>query len=106
MLNQTELDKVFHALADHNRRMIIRVLSRGPAQVTDLASVRPMSLSALLQHVQQLEASGLVTSQKIGRARMCRLEDEPLRAVEEWVAGRRATWKRHRGRARAGLTGR
>ena len=101
MLNQTELDKVFRALADASRRMIIRRLSRGPAQVTDLASVHPMSLPALLQHVQQLEASGLVSTHKRGRARICRLEDEPLRAAEEWIAGRRAIWTRERARQRA-----
>lgn len=101
MLNKSELDKVFHALADPNRRMMIRRLSRGPAQVTDLASVRPMSLPALLQHVQQLEASGLVSSEKIGRARICRLEPEPLRTAQEWIAGRRATWRRERGRYHA-----
>jgi DNA-binding transcriptional ArsR family regulator len=65
-----------------------------------------MSLPAVLQHLQLLEASGLVSSEKIGRVRMCRLDSEPLRIAEEWIASRRATWKRQRGRHAAGVAAR
>ena len=103
MLNKSKLDKVFHALADQNRRIMIRRLSRGPTSVAELASPLLMSLPAVLQHLQHLEASGLVSSEKVGRVRMCRLDSEPLRLAEAWIAGRRATWRRQRGRCRAGL---
>ena len=83
--------------------MMIRRLSRGPTPVAELAAPFPISLPAVLQHLQQLEASGLVSSEKVGRVRMCRLESEPLRIAEEWIAGRRATWKRQRGRHAAGV---
>ena len=63
--------------------MMIRRLSRGPTPVAELAAPFPISLPAVLQHLQQLEASGLVSSEKVGRVRMCRLESEPLRIAEE-----------------------
>ena len=53
-----------------------------------------MSLPAVIQHLQVLEASGLVRSEKIGRVRTCRIEPVALRPVEQWIAGRRASWER------------
>ena len=53
-----------------------------------------MSLPAVLQHLQILEASGLVRSEKVGRVRTCRIEPAALRTVEAWVAARRAGWER------------
>jgi DNA-binding transcriptional ArsR family regulator len=53
-----------------------------------------MSLPAVLQHLHVLEASGLVRSEKAGRVRTCRIEPAALRTIEEWTAGRRATWER------------
>ena len=98
MLNKLNLDGVFHALANENRRLIIRRLSRGPTPVAELAAPLPMSLPAALQHVELLESSGLVSSEKRGRVRICRLDAEPLRLAEAWIAGRRKTWRRQRGR--------
>src|SRR5919206_4607061 len=95
MLNQADpLDRVFHALADPTRRLMVERLSRGPASVSDLARPLPMSLSAVVQHLHILEASGLVRSEKIGRVRTCRIEPKALRALEQWVAARRASWER------------
>jgi DNA-binding transcriptional ArsR family regulator len=95
MLNQTvELDQVFRALADPSRRLIVERLSPGPATVSDLARPLDMSLSAVLQHLQVLEASGLVHSEKVGRVRTCRVDPRALRPVEEWIADRRSTWER------------
>ena len=61
MLDQADLDNVFRALADRGRRVMVDRLTRGPATVTELAKPLDMSLTAVLQHVQVLEASGLVT---------------------------------------------
>lgn len=95
MLEQHEdLDRVFHALADPSRRSIVERLGRGPASVSELAEPFAISLAAVLQHVQVLEASGLVRSEKVGRVRTCRVEPQALTLVERWVAGRRATWER------------
>jgi DNA-binding transcriptional ArsR family regulator len=89
-----ELDRVFQALADPSRRVMVERLSRGPASVSQLADPLPMSLPAVVQHLQVLEASGLVQSEKVGRVRTCRIAPGGLRPVERWIAERRATWER------------
>jgi DNA-binding transcriptional ArsR family regulator len=95
MLNQSAaLDAVFQALADPTRRLIVARLSRGPASVSALAQPLDMSLPAVLQHLQVLEGSGLVRSEKIGRVRTCRLAPNALTAAESWIRARRATWER------------
>jgi predicted ArsR family transcriptional regulator len=66
------------------------VLTRGPATVTELAKPLDMSLTAVLQHVQVLEASGLVRSRKAGRIRTCRIDPAVLRSAEAWISQRRA----------------
>jgi DNA-binding transcriptional ArsR family regulator len=88
------VDRVFHALADPSRRMIVEQLSAGPASVSELARPLPMSLPAVTQHLQVLEDSGLVRSEKVGRVRTCRIEPKALRPVERWISDRRATWER------------
>lgn len=87
------LDKAFHALADPSRRSIVVRLSRGPASVSALAEPLKMSLPAVVQHIDVLQKSGLVRSEKVGRVRTCRLEPAPLRSVEQWIAQHRATWE-------------
>lgn len=82
------------ALADPTRRWIVERLGRGPASVTALAAPLPMSLPAVVQHLQVLERSGLVVSVKEGRIRTCRLDPERLRTVEDWIMDRRTTWER------------
>jgi DNA-binding transcriptional ArsR family regulator len=95
MLNQQlALDRVFQALADPARRSMVQRLTRGPASVTELARPLKMSLPAVVQHLQVLEASGLVRSEKIGRVRTCRIEPKALRAAEQWITARRAVWER------------
>src|SRR5580698_1385048 len=94
MLNyQTPLDLAFQALADPARRGMVERLSRGPASVSELARPFDMTLSAVVQHLAVLEASGLVTSAKVGRVRTCRIETKALRAAEGWIAERRASWE-------------
>ena len=95
MLNQNvALNGVFQALADPTRRMIVERLCRGPMSVSELAQPHDMSLAAVMQHLQVLEASGLVRSQKTGRVRTCHLESAALKAAEKWFSGRRAHWER------------
>jgi DNA-binding transcriptional ArsR family regulator len=88
------LDRVFQALADPTRRVMVERLSRGPASVSELAEPLAMSLPAVIQHLQVLEASGLVRSEKAGRVRTCRIEPAMLRTAEQWITQRRATWQR------------
>ena len=68
-------------------------LSRGPASVSELAQPFRISLPAVMQHLQALEASGLIRSQKQGRVRTCRLEPKALGAAEQWIAEQRALWE-------------
>jgi DNA-binding transcriptional ArsR family regulator len=95
LLNQrSPLDRVFHALADPTRREMVERLSRGPASVSELAQPLPMTLAAVVQHVQVLESSGLVRSEKVGRVRTCRIDPGALRTAERWMSERRALWER------------
>jgi DNA-binding transcriptional ArsR family regulator len=95
VLNQSlSLDLMFAALADASRRSMVERLSRGPASVKELAAPLAMSLPAVLQHLQVLETSGLVRSQKVGRVRTCRIEPVALQAAEQWIADRRSGWER------------
>ena len=95
MLNQSvPLDRVFHALADPSRLGMVERLSRGPASVSELARPLDMTLAAVVQHLQVLEASGLVSSEKVGRVRTCRIEPAALRTAERWIGERQASWER------------
>src|SRR3569832_1281854 len=89
-----QLDLMFQALADPARRSMVERLSRGPASVSQLAEPQTKSLSAVIQHLNVLEASGLVHSEKLGRVRTCRIEPKALRAVEHWINERRLAWER------------
>src|SRR5882757_4521004 len=94
MLNYTEqLDITFHALSAPARRSMIDRLSLGPMSVKELAGPLDMSLPAVIQHLQVLEASGLVRSAKQGRTRRCHLEPRALDLIEQWVAKRRTQWE-------------
>ena len=97
MLNQQAerpgVDRVFHALADPSRRVIVERLSSGPASVSELAEPLPMSLPAVTQHLRVLEECGLVRSEKVGRVRTCRIEPKALRPVERWISDRRSAWE-------------
>jgi DNA-binding transcriptional ArsR family regulator len=95
MLNDVvNLDRVFHALADPGRRLMLERLGQGPASVSELGSPLSMSLAAVVQHVQILEASGLVRTQKLGRTRTCRLNPVTLRSAERWMSERRTLVER------------
>lgn len=94
MLNEKpELDRVYHALADPTRRAVVARLSGGPASVSELARPLGMSLPAVVQHLQVLESSGLIRSEKTGRVRTCRIEPLALRTAENWIAEQRALWE-------------
>jgi len=88
------IDRVFHALADSTRRAIIERLSEGPASVSQLATPLAITLAAVVQHLQILEESGLVRTQKLGRVRTCRMEPKGLTLAERWINDRRSLWER------------
>ena len=69
-------------------------LTSGPASVSELAEPLAMSLAAVVQHVQVLEACGLVRTEKVGRTRMCRIDGATMTAAERWFTDRRQVWER------------
>lgn len=91
MLNH---EAVFQAIADPTRRAIVERLTRGPASVSELAKPLAISLAAVVQHLQLLESSGLVRTQKVGRVRTCQLDPAGLRAAEDWLHRQRTSWER------------
>jgi DNA-binding transcriptional ArsR family regulator len=94
MPNQTaQLDRVFHALSDPTRRAIVSRLIRGPASVSELAKPFSMAMPSLLQHLQVLEASRLIRTEKVGRVRTCKIQSPALDAAGSWIARQRALWE-------------
>src|SRR5580693_6992824 len=93
MLNNGAIDRVFHALAEPTRRAIMERLTSGPSTVSDLARPFDMTLAAIVQHLQVLEDSGVIRTEKVGRVRTCRIEPKGLRVAEAWIAERRTLWE-------------
>jgi DNA-binding transcriptional ArsR family regulator len=88
------IDRVFHALGDPTRRAIVAKLSEGPISVSRLAEPLAITLAAVVQHLQVLEESGLVQTEKVGRVRTCRIAPAGLSAAEKWIGDLRSMWER------------
>jgi DNA-binding transcriptional ArsR family regulator len=86
---QASLDASFAALSDATRRGVLAQLGRGGASITSLADRFHMTLTGMKKHVQVLERAGLVTTEKIGRVRTCRLGERDLAAEAEWIEAHR-----------------
>lgn len=94
MLNDSAaLNLAFQALADPTRRRMVARLSRGAASVSELARPLAISLPAVLQHLQMLEASGLVRTEKKGRVRTCHIDPKAFESAESWIAEQRGLWE-------------
>ena len=94
MPNESQsLDRVFRALAHPTRRDVISRLGRGEAAMTELSQRHQMALPSFLQHLEVLEESGLISSQKSGRVRTYRLELNSLLEAESWLDLQRMTWQ-------------
>jgi DNA-binding transcriptional ArsR family regulator len=89
-----KVDRVFHALGDPTRRAIIEKLSEGPISVSRLAAPFKLTLAAVVQHLQVLEESGLVRTEKAGRVRICSVEPAGFGVAEKWIRDRRTLWER------------
>ncbi|MEX1125959.1 MAG: metalloregulator ArsR/SmtB family transcription factor [Acidimicrobiia bacterium] len=94
MVQYQVLDRTFSALADPTRRKILDRLGRGPASISELAQPFGMSLTGLKKHVQILEEANLVTTEKTGRTRECRLGPEQLEDAANWIEMYRSHWER------------
>jgi DNA-binding transcriptional ArsR family regulator len=93
MVQQLELDRTFAALSDATRRDILTRLTSGPATLSELAEPFGMTLTGLAKHIQVLETAGLVSTRKRGRVRECRLGDEKLDNVVQWIDAYRQLWE-------------
>ncbi len=91
---KVNVGRVFHALGDPTRRAIVEKLSEGPLSVSRLATPLDITLTAVVQHLQVLEESGLVRTEKTGRVRTCRIETAGFSALEKWIRDRRSMWER------------
>lgn len=85
--DQPTLDLIFAALADPTRRALLRALLDGTARVGDLAAPLPMSLAAVSKHLAILQRAGLVSQERDGRIRTCRLEPDGLAGAFLWMQG-------------------
>lgn len=91
---RVDIDRVFHALGDKTRRAMLDRLSQGPASVSQLAGLLGVTLTAVGQHLEILEACGLAVTEKVGRVRTCRVASPGLDALEKWVHDHRTEWER------------
>jgi len=91
--NDSELNKVFHALSDATRRAILSRLASGDAVVTELAEPFNMSLPAISKHLTVLEKAGLLQRHKDGRIRRCQLNAGPLEDAADWIKFYRQFWE-------------
>lgn len=89
-----DLSHRFHALGDPTRLAVVQRLLDGPASVSELAAPHAMALPSFTKHLAVLESAGLLSSEKKGRVRTCRLEPEALDDLHRWFADRRALWTR------------
>src|SRR3954452_11689077 len=92
MVQYTDLDSSFAALSDATRRGVLEQLGRTDASITELAGVFRMTLTGMRKHVGVLEQAGLVTTEKVGRVRTCRLGPRRLEDETAWIEQQRRLW--------------
>jgi DNA-binding transcriptional ArsR family regulator len=101
MVQSQQLDRTFSALSDPTRRDILERLSTGPASISELARPIGISLPGVMKHVRILEEARLVTTEKHGRTRECRLAPGEMDDVTQWMAMHRQRWERRLDRLEA-----
>jgi DNA-binding transcriptional ArsR family regulator len=101
MVKSQTLDRTFSALSDPRRRDILERLQLGPASISELAKPTDISLPGVLKHVRVLEEAKLVTTEKKGRTRECRLGPEQMEDVTAWIERHRERWERRLDRLEA-----
>jgi DNA-binding transcriptional ArsR family regulator len=101
MVQSQLLDRTFSALSDPTRRDILERLTRGPASISELARPSGISLPGVLKHVRILEEANLVTTEKRGRTRECRLGPEQMDDATAWIESQRRQWERRLDRLEA-----
>jgi DNA-binding transcriptional ArsR family regulator len=90
---QAHLDATFAALSDATRRGVLERLGRADASITELAGTFQMTLTGMKKHIGVLEQTGLVTTEKAGRVRTCKLGPRRLEEEAAWIEGHRQLWQ-------------
>ncbi|HEY4179638.1 MAG TPA: metalloregulator ArsR/SmtB family transcription factor [Kofleriaceae bacterium] len=90
----TQTDRVFDALGDPTRRAILERMSKDPMPASALVKPLGMTLAGVVQHLQVLEACGLISSKKEGRVRTCQIQPKGLSIAMKWISERQAQWER------------
>jgi DNA-binding transcriptional ArsR family regulator len=90
--NERRLDRILHALSDRTRRRLLKRLAAGPAMIGELAKPFDITRVAVSKHLRVLEQAQLISRAIDGRVHRCTLRAQPLREVEQWLAGYRAFW--------------
>ena len=88
-----QLDSTFAALSDPTRRGILERLGTKDSSISELAATFGMSLTGIKKHVRILERAEMVTTEKVGRVRTCRMEPAALSLAEQWFNQRRTDWE-------------
>lgn len=91
---RAQAERIFDALGDRTRRAIVDLLAHGPLSVSALAQPLGVSLTAVSQHLQVLEACGLLKTEKRGRVRFCAMDPDGLDVLDEWLQTHRQLWAR------------
>lgn len=91
---EPDVGALFRALGDPTRRAIVERLSERPHSISALAGPLGVTLTAVAQHLQVLEAAGLVSTQKLGRVRTAQLDPKGLDQLDRWTRERRTVWER------------
>lgn len=91
----SDADRVLAALGDGSRRAIIGLLAQSPCSVSDLANALGITKTAIGQHIVVLETCRLLQSEKQGRVRLCRLDQEGFNTLQRWISHHRGHWERN-----------
>ena len=94
MVQSSTLDRAFAALSDGTRRDILTRLGDGPASVSELAEPVGITVTGMAKHIRVLEDAGLVTTEKLGRTRQCRLGSDRLDDAMAWITFYQRLWER------------
>ena len=87
-------DRLFFALSDRTRRLLLSQLALRPMTVSELARAAEISLAAVVQHLEILEETGLAATEKSGRVRTCRIDRRGFDVLEQWIRSHRTLWER------------
>jgi DNA-binding transcriptional ArsR family regulator len=88
-----DTDRLFFALSDRTRRLLLGQLALRPMTVSELARAAEISLAAAVQHLEILEETGLVATEKVGRVRTCQIDRRGFNALEVWIRNHRTLWE-------------